>query len=96
VTDVTILSYAAALFLLYACILLYALACKYRRNIFRNLITAFGMLPGVVGVIYGFFVILSTGNSAQGLGIMTAWLLLEMGALQLKQLTENIETISEF
>jgi hypothetical protein len=33
--------------------------------------------------------VLKPGNSAQGIGVMTAWLLLEMGAIQLKQLIKN-------
>ena len=87
--NVAIISYGGALILLYLCILLYSLACKRREDIFKKLIFAFGMLPGFIGVIYGFTLVLEPGNSAQGIGVMTAWLLLEMGAIRLKQLVKN-------
>jgi hypothetical protein len=89
VNNLAIVSYGGALILLYLCILLYSLACKRGEDIFKNLIIAFGMVPGFIGVIYGFTLVLKPGNSAQGIGVMTAWLLLEMGAIQLKQLIKN-------
>jgi len=87
--DIAIISYGGALILLYLCILLYSQACKSQNSIFAKLITLFGMVPGFIGVIYGFILILSTGKTGEGVAIMTAWLLLELGALQLKQLIQN-------
>jgi len=90
--NIAIISYSGALILLYLCILLYSQACSRQGKIFINMITVFGMVPGLIGVIYGLFLILKTGDTAQGLGIMTAWLLLELGALQLKQLIQKGRT----
>lgn len=87
--NVAIISYGGALILLYLCILLYSLACKRREDIFKKLIIVFGMLPGFIGVIYGFSLVLKPGDSAQGIGVMSAWLILEMGAIQLKQLIKT-------
>jgi hypothetical protein len=43
------------------------------------------MVPGFLGVVYGFYLFLTLEQRQIGLGIMTAWLLLEMGTLQLRQ-----------
>ena len=84
--NAVIVSYASALILLYFCVLLYSLACKHGGSLYTKLITMSGMLPGLVGVIYGFYLFLTLEDRTQGLAVMTAWLLLEMGALQLKRL----------
>ena len=83
-----IVSYASALILLYFCVLLYSLACKHGAGLYTKLIIMSGMLPGLAGVVFGFYLFLTLEDRTQGLAVMTAWLLLEMGALQLKQLAK--------
>lgn len=89
ISNIAIISYGGALILLYLCILIYSQACKRQGNIHRNLITVVGVVPGLIGVIYGFSLMLKTENTAMGIGILTAWLLLEMGAIQLKRLIQK-------
>lgn len=84
-----LVSYASALILLYFCVLLYAQACKHGGSPYTMLIVAFGMVPGLAGVIYGFYLFLTLEDRTQGLAVLTAWLLLEMGALQLKRLVNQ-------
>ena len=87
--SIVVMSYASALILLYVCVLLYSLACRYGKNPYRRLIVAFGMLPGIAGVVYGACLFLTPGDRTQGLAVMTAWMLLEAGALQFKQLLKK-------
>lgn len=84
--NAVLVSYASALILLYFCVLLYTLACKRGENPYAKLIVAFGMMPGLAGVVYGFYLFLTLEDRTQGLAVMTAWLLVEIGALQLKRL----------
>ena len=86
--NAVIVSYASALILLYFCVLLYTQACKHGESPYTKLLIAFGMLPGLVGVVYGFYLFLTLGDRTQGLAVMTAWLLLEMGVMQLKRLVK--------
>ena len=86
--NAVVVSYASALILLYFCVLLYSQACKHGESPYTKLIIAFGMLPGFAGVVYGFYLFLTLADRAQGLAVMTAWLMLEMGALQLKRLVK--------
>ena len=84
------LSYSVALILLCLCVLL---CCQhYRRpgKLIRILIIAFGMVPGVVGVVVAFSLSVLSNDLRQGLAAMWAWLLLEIGALQLTQLLKKI------
>lgn len=87
--NVVVVSYASALILLYCCVLLFSLACKHGASPYAKLIITFGMLPGLAGIVYGFYLFLTLVDRTQGLAVMTAWLLLEMGALQLKRLVNQ-------
>ena len=80
-----IISYGGPLILLYLCILLFIEGTKRQHILFDRLLFAFGMVPGLLGVLYGFYLFLALEQRQAGLGILTAWLLLEMGALQLRQ-----------
>lgn len=84
--SVVVMSYASALILLYICILLYSLACRYGNDPYRKLLVALGLLPGLAGVVYGCYLFLSLEDRALGLAVMSAWGLLEMGALHIKLL----------
>lgn len=86
---ITTISYASALILLYLCILLFASAHKNNKKIYHLLLNIFGMLPGFCFVLYGFYLFLTLGDRTQGLAVLTAGLLLEMGALQLKQILKT-------
>ena len=83
-----VVTYASALILLYFCIVLYSLACNYGKRPYVRLIMVFGMMPGLAGVAYGFYLFLTSGDRTQGLAVMTAWLLLELGSLQLIRLVK--------
>ena len=87
--NAALVSYASALILLYFCVLLYAQARKHGGSPYVKLIVAFGMIPGFAGVVYGFYLFLTLQDKTQGLAVLTAWLLLEMGALQLKRLVNQ-------
>lgn len=80
-----IISYGGPLILLYLCILLFTEGSKRPNILFGRLLIIFGMIPGLFGVLYGFFLFMTLEQRQTSLGILTAWLLLEMGALQLRQ-----------
>lgn len=80
---IIVISYGGSLILLYLCILIFTEGLKRQNILFDRLLVVFGMVPGLIGVLYGFYVTLE--QRQVGLGILTASLLLEMGALQLRQ-----------
>ena len=82
---IIIISYGGALILLYLCILLFIKGFKNYNILYNYLLLAFGMVPGFFGVVYGFYLFLIMEQRQIGLGIMAAWLLLELGTLQLRQ-----------
>lgn len=86
---ITTFSYATALILLYLCILLFYRAHKNDKQVYHLLLNIFGMLPGFGFVLYGFYLFLTLADRTQGLAVLTAGLLLEMGALQLKQILKT-------
>ena len=85
-----IISYAGPLILLYLCILIFIEGSKRQNILFDRLLLVSGMVPGLLGVLYGFYLFLTPEQHQLGLGILTAWLLLEMGALQLRQALRRI------
>ena len=84
-----ILSYAGALILLYLCIVLFIWDCRRQDNFIGKLIMLFGMIPGLAGVLFGFYLFLTLENREQGLAVLVAWLLLEMGAFQLRYFNKS-------
>jgi hypothetical protein len=89
---VAIVSYAGALFLLFLCIHLCIRDSKRHDNLFGTLIMVFGMIPGLAGALYGVYLFLTLENRAQGLADMTAWLLLELGAFELRQFSRSFSS----
>jgi hypothetical protein len=86
------LSYIAALILLFVCISITSGVGKITDVIARRLIIGFGVVPGAVGVIYGFLLAFTSENSEIFLSVISAWLLLEIGAIQLnKIINKNTE-----
>ena len=81
------LSYITALILLFVCISITSGVGKITDVIARRLIIGVGVVvPGVVGVIYGFLLAFTSENSEVFLSVISAWLLLEIGAIQLKKI----------
>ena len=80
------LSYITALILLFVCISITSGVGKITAVIARRLIIGVGVVPGVVGVIYGFLLAFTSENSEIFLSVISAWLLLEIGAIQLKKI----------
>ena len=86
------LSYIAALILLFVCISITSGVGKITDVIARRLIIGVGVVPGVVGVIYGFLLAFTSENSEIFSSVISAWLLLEIGAIQLnKIINKNTE-----
>ena len=84
--NVVVVSYAGSLLLLFFCVMLLAQSRRSDGGPYAMLMLVFGMLPGLAGVVYGFYLFMALQDRTQGLAVMTAWLLLEMGALQLQRL----------
>ena len=82
---IVIASYAGALVLLYVCILLFCEGRKRNESLWSGLILVFGMIPGLVGVLFGFYLAWSPEYHKEGLAIVGAGLLLEFGALHLRR-----------
>jgi len=94
------LSYAAALIIMFVCILIIRIAVT-KLSFFKYagyLIRLIGVLPGFLGVIYGIYVHFVLNNPS-GLAIMSAALLLEIGSVQLlyilKRLKKDLPVNSE-
>jgi len=88
--SIILISYITPLILLYLCILIFAQGSKRQTILFDRLLLIFGMVPGLAGVLYGLYLFLTLEQRQVGLGILTAWLLLEMGALQLRHVYKKI------
>ena len=87
--EAVILSYASALILLYICILVFAALGNKSALVARNLIMGVGVIPGLIGVVYGFSLVFIQTNIGVVLSVLVAWLLLELGALQLTWLIKG-------
>ena len=86
------IAYGAGLMVLFTCILFVRIGMEkvaYTRYL-KYAIRLFGILPGFVAVIYGIYVQFFL-NGSYGLAIMSAGLLLEIGAVQLLQILKKIE-----
>jgi hypothetical protein len=86
-------SYSAALLLLFLCIIFLRMAVHNPTSIstFRILIRLFGIVPGFGGVLFGLYMQFKL-NNPDSFPIMTAWLLLELGAVQLLYILKRHET----
>jgi hypothetical protein len=71
--------------LLYLCILLFIKGFKDHNILYNRILLFFGMVLGFFGVVYGFYLFLTLEQRQIGIGVMSAWLMLELGALQLRQ-----------
>ena len=86
------LAYAAALIILFLCILFLRIALtragyvKYAGYLIRLI----GVLPGFLGVIYGIYIHFVLKNPS-GLAVMSAALLLEIGCVQLLHILKRYE-----
>lgn len=87
------LSYVAALTLLFVCILIFSWIGKKSESLIRKLIVGVGMVPGLIGALYGFSLAFTHGNTREVLPVMSAWLLLEFGALQLTRMIKEYKIV---
>ena len=85
-------SYSASLLLLFVCIMCIRMAVHNSKNIstFRNLVRLFGIVPGFAGVLFGIYMQFKLENS-EAFTVMTAWILLELGAVQLLYILKKYE-----
>jgi len=87
-------SYSAALLLLFLCIIFLRMAVHNPSTLstFRILIRIFGIVPGFGGVLFGLYLQFKL-NNPDAFPIMTAWLLLELGSVQLLYILKRHETV---
>lgn len=85
-----IISYLLSLILLFlGIIFLRAAYSNPQRSVLYQWILRFtGVLPGFLGVIFGLYTHFKAGGT-DGLTIMTAWLILELGSVQILNLMKR-------
>ena len=85
-----LLSYFLSLFLLFIGIILLKLAYSSPKNcnLYQWIIRLIGVLPGFIGVIAGVYLHFRNGG-LDGMSIMTAWLILELGSVQILNLMKK-------
>ncbi len=87
------LSYSLALVLIVLCILIFSLTFNKRDRLGIILISIFGIYIGFGGIIWSISFLFRDQESSQVLGLMSAWLLLEVGALQLSQVMKKFKKV---
>ncbi len=87
-------SYSAALLLLFLNVIFLRMAVHNPNALgtFRILIRIFGIVPGFGGVLFGLYFQFKL-NNPDSFPIMTAWLLLELGAVQLLNILKRHESV---
>lgn len=85
-------SYSASLLLLFLCIIFVRMGVHNNQAIptFRNLVRIFGIFPGFAGVLFGIYLQFKI-EGAQAFSVMTSWLLLEIGSVQLLNILKKYE-----
>jgi len=88
-------SYSAALLLLFLNVIFLRMAVHNPNSLgtFRILIRIFGIVPGFGGVLFGLYLQFKL-NNPDSFPIMTAWLILELGAVQLLQILKKFVSVS--
>jgi len=87
------ISYSMALILLVLCILIFSSTLSNRERLGRVLISIFGIYPGFLAVLWSLSLLFLGGEYSQVFGIMSAGLLLEVGAVQLSQVMKKFKTL---
>ena len=87
-------SYSASLLLLFLCIMFLRIGVQNTQSIptFRILIRLFGILPGFAGVLFGIYLQFKI-EGREAFSVMTAWLLLEIGSVQLLNILKKYEEV---
>ena len=87
-------SYSAALLLLFLNVIFLRMAVHNPNSLstFRILIRMFGILPGFAGVLFGLYLQFKL-NNPDSFPVMTAWLILELGAVQLLSILKRHESV---
>ena len=86
------ISYSLSLILLFLCVIFVRIAANKNEYIStaRYLLRLFGVVPGFIGVILGIYLQLRLKDPA-GIMVMTAWLILELGSVQLLNILKKLE-----
>ena len=87
-------SYSASLLLLFLNVIFLRMGVHNPSSLstFRILIRMFGILPGFAGVLFGLYLQFKHG-SPDSFPVMTAWLILELGAVQLLNVMKKHESL---
>jgi hypothetical protein len=86
-----VLSYALALILMVLCILIFTSTINKKDRLGKTLIAIFGIYTGFGGVIWSLSLFFRDVESALVLGLLSPWLLLEVGAGQLSQVMKKLK-----
>jgi hypothetical protein len=84
------LSYALALILTVLCILIFSSTFNKKGRLGVILISIFGIYTGLGGVLWSVSFLFRDEENPQVFGLMSAWLLLEAGAVQLSQVMKKL------
>ena len=92
-----VVSYALSLMLLFINILCFHIAFikRNRSKLLQWIIRLIGVIPGFIGVLLGIYIFIKTNGEPKGIAIMSAFLLLELGSVQLLNILKKLEKSSE-
>lgn len=85
-------SSAIVVILLVLNILVFSLTYINRSKVGSVLLAVFGIIPGFLGVLWGIVLFFQRAHSNEAMGILSVWLLLEVGAMQLRQVLKKLNS----
>lgn len=90
-------AYALSLILLFTNILCLNIAFtkRNRLKLMQWTIRLIGVIPGFIGVLVGIYILIKSNGETNGIAIMSAFLILELGSVQLLNILKKLEQTSE-
>ena len=71
-------------------ILIFSLTFEKRHKIGLRALLYFGIIPGFIGVVWAIVLFFKQPETTEIIGLLSVWLLLEVGALQLTQVLKKL------
>ena len=92
-----LIGYAASLLLLFINIMFFVTAYTNRKylNTMQWAMRLLGILPGFLGVLIGIYIFIQSNGGSKGIAIMSAFLILELGTVQLLNILKKLDNANE-
>ena len=92
-----LIGYAASLLLLFTNIMFFVTAYTNRKylNTMQWAMRLLGILPGFLGVLIGIYIFIQSNGGSNGIAIMSAFLILELGTVQLINILKKLSSTND-